>query len=111
MTRDPNETKDMTIGRGSTRVSSEWAAPGIRRIDVRDRDQVYDLAVEMQTAGVRRLQQITFAEMRAVAMLAVEGAATASQAEAYLRLLARKAPAAEIQERLEALADTAGIKL
>jgi hypothetical protein len=105
---DPHETGDTTLGQGSARLSP---APGIRRINVNNRDEVYDLAVVMQNASVRRLMQVIHAESRAVAKLAAEAAPVASQAEEYLRLLAAKAPADEIRARLEALADTAGIKL
>lgn len=72
---------------------------GLPRIDITDRDAVFDLAVELHNAGKRRLLQVTHAELRALAHLAMVAAPVLSRAEA-LREAADPGTSPELTELL-----------
>ena len=93
------------------RPSALGPGPDTRRINTENPDEVYDLAVVLQNAGPRLLEKFTYPEQRAVCRMLRRPAPIASQSPDYLQLIAAKAPAAEIQARLEALAHVAGVKL
>ncbi len=79
---DTHLPTDLGDGRRAGRDTSS----GLPRIDLTSRDQVFELARELIAADKRRLQQVTFAEWQAVALLAVIGAPVLAHAEVVAAL-------------------------
>jgi len=80
---DTHLPTDLGDGRRAGRDTSS----GLPRINLTSRDQVFELARELITADKRRLQQVTFAEWQAVALLAVIGTPVLAHAEVVAALV------------------------
>lgn len=79
----------------------------LRARDLDDPDQVFDLAAELCTASDRRVMQVSVAELRALADLAVRTAITASQFLYVLERSDANAPKQELLKALRTAAETA----
>ena len=79
---------------------------GIHRIDVKDPEQVFDLAVDIATARARRLMQLNHREIRAMARFAIDNAFVASHAVEIVALSDAGATREQLIEALKQLCTT-----
>lgn len=88
------DTSDTDLGVGRNGIAAPAPKPA-RTYDLNNADDVFDLAQVTALAPNRRLMQVTFAQWRAVARLAVSSSVIASHAINLAQLKLKGAPQAE----------------